>query len=57
MDRIRELAMKRKRNWAFIALVIVLVVIIVVGALRWRSQMQPAPTDPALSSDAASATP
>ena len=48
--------MKRKRNWAFIALVIVLVLIIVVGALRWRSQLQPAPIDPALSPGAATTT-
>jgi len=45
--------MQRKRNWAFIALVVVLLAIIVVGALRWRSQMQPAPTDPALGPAAA----
>lgn len=49
--------MQRKRNWAFIALVVVLVALIVVGALRWRSQLQPAPADPALQSDAATATP
>jgi len=48
---------KRKRNWAFIALVVVLVLLIVVGALRWRSQMQPAPSDRALDSGAATATP
>lgn len=52
-----ELAMKRKRNWAFVALVVVLLAIIVVGALRWRNQMRPASVDPALSSGAATATP
>jgi len=41
--------MKGKRRLGLILLLVATLVLLVLGALRWRQQFQPAPPDPGLS--------